>query len=657
MMKNKILLFAGTTEGRKLAEFLNEHQIPAHVFAATEYGQSLIKESEYISVTGERLDLEGIKEKIISMGSPLVIDATHPFARVVTENIKDACRQLGVSYMRLLREKEEEKEESAVYVKDIEEAVSYLSKVDGKILATTGSKELAAYRQIPDYESRVYARVLSTAESISMCETLGFRGRHLIGMQGPFSTAMNEALLKEFDIRYLVTKESGQTGGFPEKCEAARRQGVKLVIIGRPAEEEGLSFPKTVSLLREMYGLEADRLVSIVGIGPGAGEEMTEAAKHAIKEADVLIGARRMIEAVAGKEKETYISYMPEEIVTFLKEHPEYVRPVIVFSGDLGFYSGSKKVLAFLREEGIPAEQIPGLSSLMYFATKLGICWEKSAFVSAHGRKANVAAHLRDKEGVFVLLGSVNEIRELGRELDQAGYGGCEGYLGVNLSYPTEKIFPILVKDLLQYDADPLAVLYLKGVNGAPVATHGLPDDSFIRGNVPMTKEEVRTVSISKLQLKKDAIVYDIGAGTGSVSLEMALRVTDGHVFAVETNPEGVALLETNRKKLGITNLTIVQALAPEGLTDLPAPDAVFIGGSKGNFAGIMEAVLEKTAHVRVVVNAITIETMAEVNGWLKEKGIQDTEITQLSVAKAKTLGDYHLMMGLNPVYIIRFTF
>ena len=242
MKSKKVIIYAGTTEGRRLAEYLLRYGVRVHVCVATAYGESLLTKNENLTVSHERQDQSQMEAFIESFGPDYVVDATHPYAGEVTENIIHACETCGISkcYVRLVRKTTGEEKtglQDCVYVSNMQEAVRYLRQTRGNILAATGSKELAAYTALPDYRERVYARVLSVKSVVEKCEELGFAGRHLICMQGPFSVEMNLAMLREYQISCLVTKESGSAGGYEEKCEAARIAGVKLVIIGRPVKE------------------------------------------------------------------------------------------------------------------------------------------------------------------------------------------------------------------------------------------------------------------------------------------------------------------------------------------------------------------------------------------------------------------------------------
>lgn len=656
MTRGTVLLFAGTTEGRRLAEYLLKREVCVHICVATEYGESLLKEHEKLTISHERMDQGQMIKRIEALQPDCVVDATHPFAKEVTENIKKACEETKTSYLRLLRETVG-KDGDVVYVDSVEAAVSYLENTKGNIFVSTGSKNIEVYTRLTEYQQRIYARVLSVKASVEKCEAVGIIGKHLICMQGPFSVEMNVATIRDFQIAWFVTKESGNAGGFQEKIEACARTGAKLVVIGRPEEESGYTYHELCKYLKEIFKLQDSWQVSLVGIGMGTEDTMTEEAKRVCHEADLLIGAKRMLEHVP-KGKAIYISYRPEEIMTYIKAHPEYEKIAILYSGDVGFYSGAKKQLALLKkEDGIDTKILPGISSGMYLCDRIGVSWEEVHFLSLHGRKNHLISEVRRNEKMAVIVGSEQGLREAMQELTDYGYGHLQVAIGSDLSYDTESIQRGSVKEFRNYTGSPLAIFYIENPDAkdVPVA-QGIPDEVFLRGNVPMTKEEVRSVSISKMQLFDGSVVYDVGAGTGSVAIETALRIPKGEVYAIERKPEALELIAKNQKKFGADNLTIVSGEAPEVLAELPVPDVVFIGGSGGNLEKILDCVVEKNPKVRIVINAIALETVAEAINDMKQRTIHDEEIVQLQVAKGRKLGAYHMMTGQNPIYVMSFT-
>lgn len=675
---DKILLFAGTTEGRNLAEFLEKNQIPTEVCVATQYGETLLEEGKYLHVHAGRLDETEMEQQIQKQQITLVIDATHPYAVIVSQNIRRACSRTGTEYIRLARKETDaswkQEMEDVTEVASVAEAAAFLAKKEGRIFAATGSKELSAYQVIPDYQDRVVARVLSTSEAVSECAMLGFSGKNLICMQGPFTEDLNVAMLRQAQASWMVTKESGKAGGFLEKLRAAKKAGAKLVVIKRPGErseeiaedqkEENLyaicDEGQIRSLLGKRLGICPKRQLYLVGIGMGNEKNRTVEAEQICQSADLLIGARRMLQSVKTEGKAVFESYKPDEIAAYLAEHPQYETAAVLLSGDIGFYSGAKKLYdAIERTEGLEQMEIypvSGISSVVYFCGKLGVSWEDVHLLSLHGRKQNLIDAVKYHEKVFVLCGEKDGIPKICCKLKEYGLGDVKVAVGTDLSYEQERIVQGTAESLMKEDFAPLSVLLICNPDVKKRIGHGLDDDLFLRGKVPMTKSEVRSISLSKLRLYKDAVVWDVGAGTGSVSIEAASLAKDGVVYAIEKKDEAIDLLEQNKRKFGTDNLEIIKGLAPEALEGLPAPTHAFIGGSSGNLKEILEVLLEQNPRVRVVINAIALETVAEAMQCLKSMAFTDVDIAQVSVAKGKKLGSYEMMMGQNPVYIFSCT-
>ena len=348
MTESRVLIFAGTTEGRKLSEYLVRHAVRVHVCVATEYGGSLLPAGKSITVSSDRMTAAQMERFIEEFEPNYVVDATHPYADEVTYNIQKACGACKKKYLRLIRESSAA--DGCIYVDNVEEAVSFLNSTKGNILAATGSKELQAYTKLEDYKNRLYARVLSVADVIEKCRQLDVRGRHLICMQGPFSVELNMAMLKEYQIEWFVTKESGKEGGFPEKCEAARRVKTKLLVIGRPGkQEDGYTLGEMCRLLKTELLLSGSdgtrrRKVTLVGIGTGSRSYLTKRAEKICRQAELIIGAERIAKAAALSGQDVYFEYRTAEIARYIEDHPEYRDIAVVFSGDVGFYSGAKKL-------------------------------------------------------------------------------------------------------------------------------------------------------------------------------------------------------------------------------------------------------------------------------------------------------------------------
>ena len=227
----RTVLFSGTTEGRRLSAALAELGAAVTVCVATEYGREEQGELSGVTVHTGRLDTAGMEA--ILQGADLCIDATHPYATAVTANIRAASEAAGVPYRRLLR-RPSVLPEGSITAANAPEAAKRLAETEGNILLATGAKELSAFAFLGG--GRLYSRVLPLRESLEACEAAGIPHRNIIAMQGPFSLELNLALMRQFGIRYLVTKDGGAAGGFAEKAEAARQAGATLVVIRRPAD-------------------------------------------------------------------------------------------------------------------------------------------------------------------------------------------------------------------------------------------------------------------------------------------------------------------------------------------------------------------------------------------------------------------------------------
>ena len=387
-----VVVFAGTTEGCEICSFLAKNKVSVLACVATDYGSKSLKEGEYLKIHAGRLNGEEMENLLKELSPGLVLDATHPYAAEVTENIRAACKNTGLSYERVLREKGAY-QDKAVYVEDTEAAVRFLEDTKGNILLTTGSKELGKFTALSDAGERIYARVLSLPSVMETCKGYGFEGKHLIGMQGPFSMELNAAMLRQYDCRYLVTKDTGKAGGFQEKIDAALMCDVIPVIIGRPLQEEGLSVAEYKHILAEHFGLTLKPHVTLLGIGMGSEKTLTIQGKRAVQRADLIIGARRMADSIREPGQPVVYEYRSDVIGAYIKSHPEYENIVIALSGDVGFYSGAKKLLDVLngrKPEGVLADDfegqedsekengcvsieiICGISSVVYFMSQIG---------------------------------------------------------------------------------------------------------------------------------------------------------------------------------------------------------------------------------------------------------------------------------------------
>ena len=251
----EVLLFGGTVEGRELAEWLDARGCQVLVCVASDYGASLLPSGGRVSCLRGPLSAEEKRALVASHNFCCIVDATHPYACHISQSVAQLSRDTGLDLLRIVRS-EPVGEGPWEQVASAEEAAQLLAQSEGRVLLTTGSKELGSFvRALPDAAERLYVRILPTVEALEQARQLGIPASHIVAMQGPFSRELNEALLRQLDIRCLVSKQSGSAGGFEEKVQAAQACGVRLIVIERPHEKGGVSLAEAQAILEERYGL------------------------------------------------------------------------------------------------------------------------------------------------------------------------------------------------------------------------------------------------------------------------------------------------------------------------------------------------------------------------------------------------------------------
>ncbi len=389
--------------------------------------------------------------------------------------------------------------------------------------------------------------------------------------------------------------------------------------------------------------------IYLIGVGLGNPDTMTLEARRAIEECPVLIGAPRLLAPWSGKR---CIALIAAAQIAETIDALDAPCAGVLLSGDVGFYSGAKNLYPLLT--GHQVVTIPGVSSVQYLCAKCQTPWQDVHLISAHGRAHNAPGEIQSHSKSFVITGGDYRAGDLCAALTEWGMADAEVTVGERLSYPEERIVRGTAGELAGQAFDSLAAVLV--CNPHPIrqvwAAPGLEDDAFARDKVPMTKAEIRALAIAKLRIEASHTVWDVGAGTGSVSTECAYAAREGRVYAVERKPEAVALLEKNKARLGLTNLFVVEGTAPQALETLPGPDRVFLGGTAGNMERILGLALGKNPAARIVATAVTLETIAEALRCFAVFNL-DAQVVQVAVTRTRRVGDYHMMDAQNPVWIV----
>lgn len=388
--------------------------------------------------------------------------------------------------------------------------------------------------------------------------------------------------------------------------------------------------------------------VFLIGVGPGNLQLLTAESWEILSGVSSVYGTDRLCALCCALRPDAVSVPVGELVDKALADENRSIG--ILLSGDAGFFSAAKRLSAALKEQ-CDVEICCGISSFQYFLAKLGRSYEGVKFVSLHGRGGSILGAVSYHPEVFVLTGGKQKAHDVCRELSEQGLSQIQVYAGENLSMADERIVSGTAEELSKEQFSDLTVLYIE--NPVYVNAHlSLRDDDIIRGSVPMTKEEVRILSAAKLRVNPGDIVWDVGAGTGSMSLELARKACDGTVYAVEHHEEAIELIRQNRQNLGAFNVVPILGDAPDCLRGLPAPDKVFVGGTGGKLREILSLLFERNPQVRVVLNAVTLETTAAAISVLQELRCE-AEIVTVNVSRAKKAGANHLMEAHNPVTVI----
>ncbi len=676
----KILIFAGTIEGRHLAEHLAKAGVPTYVCVAPEYGEQKIPPAEGLTVFQGGLSGDEMRDFISGQSFAAIVDAVHPYAADVSEQIRNAAEDLGLPYLPLQEQSGEEMK--TLYAADTEACVETLKQEEGNLLLMTGSSELSAYCAEKELRDRLYVKVSPRPEDLDICYANGLSENQIIAARGTLSQEMYLAVIRQYQIRCIVTRESGMSDGFAEQMDAARQAGIRAVVIGNPNREDGLSMREILSRLEEMtdtaLGQKRTLHISLAGTGMGGDKTMTEEVRQAVDQADLILGEKSLLEEIP-EGRQTRSSYLAKDVIASLESYleetdREQIRVCVLFPGDSGLYSECQSVYEKLQEWGhsgqaagagmeVNVHVLPGISSVSYLAARTGIAWQDAAIINLRGReepgwRTKVLQSAATHRETFVLLSGVEQVRRLGDLLEENNLSRCRVVAGYQLSHRDEMISRVVPAECRQFHEEGLyTCLILNPQWQGRALSSGITDVFFTRGKAPMTKEEVRAASLAKLQLTEGAVVYDIGSGTGSVAAEIGRLSPNLQVYAIEKEAEACSLIRKNCGELGLDQVYLIGREAPECFQGLPAATHAIIEGSGGRLLEILRALSEMNPAMRIVVIANSLETIGECEKALELFSVEEEEIVQLQVARGTWSGDDHKMQGEDPVLIVSFCF
>lgn len=390
--------------------------------------------------------------------------------------------------------------------------------------------------------------------------------------------------------------------------------------------------------------------IEVISVGPGDTALMTLEARQALDRAQTVCCAQRHRALVPPGVPVIPMLPLEDALPSLAAQREAGLRTAVLVSGDAGIYSLLGLLVQRFGRDALHV--LPGVSALQAFFAAMKRPWQAARVLSAHGRALSPSAlchAVRTERETVLFLDDVRDPHWVREVLARGGLAHARMTVGDRLSYADERVdayepgraYPPLCMVLVENDAPE---------SGLPKI--GLADESFCRGKTPMTKQEIRVQVLSALGLAPDSVVWDVGAGTGSVSVELALAAHCGRVYAVECEADACALIRRNRERFGAWNMTPVQGRAPEALAGLPAPDVVFIGGTGGGMAGVVDAALARSPSARICISAIALETLSAAAAALTAHGLA-AQVTQIAVSRTRPAGGLHLLMANNPVFLV----
>jgi len=399
--------------------------------------------------------------------------------------------------------------------------------------------------------------------------------------------------------------------------------------------------------------------VYIIGVAPEGAPSLSPATRRLVTRAEIVFGGGRLLEmfpSLAGEK--LIIKNNLAEVAGLIKANLGLKRMVVLASGDPNFFGIAKYLTGKLGKEII--EIVPNVSAMQVAFARIKENWDDAALVSVHSRPIeDIVEIVRSNHKIGIFTDDRNTPKEIARVLQERDLDNCRVFICQDLGSEQERIVSTYLDRLNTMEFSPLSVMILIRDGGSRETPHqqllGIPEEKFHQrqDRSLITKLEVRAISLAKLGLNEDSTVWDIGAGSGAIAIEASLLARKGRIFAIEKDDNCIANVRKNIEKFRRPNITVIQTLAPDELEELPAPTAVFIGGSRGKLAAILDCVCRRLrSGGRIVINVATFENLNGAISSLKANGFA-TETTLVNIARSKDISDLTRLEALNPVFII----
>jgi len=401
--------------------------------------------------------------------------------------------------------------------------------------------------------------------------------------------------------------------------------------------------------------------VYVIGVAPDGASSLTSQAHRLVNRAEIVFGGKRLLALFPSLTGEKIaIKNNLAEVTDLIKRNLGHKRMVVLASGDPNFYGIASYLTGKLGKDIV--EIIPNMSAMQVAFARIKESWADAVFASVHSRPIeDIVEMVRLNHKIGIFTDDEHTPATIARVLLEHGVDGYQAYVCQNLGRKDEKVVETDLSGLCEMKFSPLNILVLLRVRQRkPVATLcprlGIPDEEFYQRRPKeglITKQEVRAVSLARMRLTDESILWDIGAGSGAVSIEASFLTRKGRIYAIEKNDTDVAIIKKNLRKFHAPNVEVVQTFAPDGLGNLPDPTAVFIGGSGGR----MEEILDFVSHRlkpggRIVINVVALENLSAAVNALKVRGFAPS-VTLVNVARSREISNLTRLEALNPVFVV----
>lgn len=630
---SRVMLFAGLNECISLCEKLSKLDVIIDVYAE-KLEENYPEESNIYIHTGEKLTKDYIKAEYDKFEPDIVIDGVHIADITIHEYIKEIV--VSKKYIKL---KEEKEELDVAYCKTMDDVITMVNRTRSNIYFTTGTKDIEKISNIVDSRKRVFLDLpkgnsylrLAAANGVSLSrinDILDYNEEELVG------------IIQDNAIKYLVASDSESLARLKMMYNATKATNIIMAIVS--ASDGSLNVDDVVARVKAVNTVKQ---VYIIGVGVGNPKNMTIEACEAIDKCEVILGNEELIRGIGIENKELHFAYSASEIEEFVSSH-YYNRLAVVTQGDVCLLNGIAEFIKNLK--GFEVKIVQGVSSIAYLAARLGIDWTNC--VTVDSRTDNVLKAVAENKGVFVFTnGDTNDVINL---LKNNGFENVAACVAERLSFDDEKITTGYVYEVADGAYDALTVMYFENINYGK-ASSLVNENNIIKGSLHIFNKNLRAVLMRDMDLRANEVIYDIGAGCGAMTVEMALLSEKSRIYAIDNDELALELVERNCQLYTISNVRTIIGDAIEVTGELPKADAVLIENYYGDAVDLVKCVA-RFNNVRVVVVTSSFDTAYKLLDTMHKNYFEQVEFKQINITEGKNYGNGTNMVPAENCFVIK---